>query len=73
MREGIHPEKPALPFTPGWDLVGAVDRIGNGVSGIERGQMVAALPIKGSYGPQQDSLWWACRETTKRPTPSAAT
>ena len=20
MREGIHPETPALPFTPGWDL-----------------------------------------------------
>ena len=21
-REGIHPETPPLPFTPGWDLVG---------------------------------------------------
>jgi NADPH2:quinone reductase len=28
MREGIHPETPALPFTPGWDLVGVVDRLG---------------------------------------------
>ena len=25
MREGIHPETPLLPFTPGWDLVGVVD------------------------------------------------
>ena len=49
MREGIHPETPPLPFTPGWDLVGVVDRLGDGVSGIEPGQMVAALPIHGAY------------------------
>jgi NADPH:quinone reductase-like Zn-dependent oxidoreductase len=49
MREGIHPETPRLPFTPGWDLVGVVDRVGDGVSGIEAGQMVAALPIHGAY------------------------
>jgi NADPH:quinone reductase len=48
-REGIHPETPALPFTPGWDLVGVVDRLGEGVSGIEPGQTVAALPIHGAY------------------------
>jgi NADPH:quinone reductase len=29
MREGIHPETPRLPFTPGWDLVGIVDRPGS--------------------------------------------
>ncbi len=49
MREGVHPETPALPFTPGWDLIGVVDRLGDGVSGIERGQIVAALPISGAY------------------------
>jgi NADPH:quinone reductase-like Zn-dependent oxidoreductase len=49
MREGVHPETPRLPFTPGWDLVGAVDRLGAGVSGIEPGQIVAALPISGAY------------------------
>jgi NADPH:quinone reductase-like Zn-dependent oxidoreductase len=27
MREGIHPETPALPFTPGWDPVGVVKEI----------------------------------------------
>src|SRR5512145_1318947 len=48
-REGVHPETPPLPFTPGWDLVGVVDRLGNGVSGIEPGQTVAALPIHGAY------------------------
>jgi NADPH2:quinone reductase len=49
MREGIHPETPRVPFTPGWDFVGVVDRLGEGVSGIEPGQMVAALPISGAY------------------------
>ncbi len=48
-REGIHPETPRVPFTPGWDLVGVVDRLGAGVSGIEPGQVVAALPINGAY------------------------
>src|SRR6516164_4784922 len=49
MREGVHPEKPPLPFTPGWDLIGVVDRLGKGVSGIEPGQVIAALPISGAY------------------------
>jgi NADPH2:quinone reductase len=49
MREGIHPETPPLPFTPGWDLVGVADRLGEDVSGIEPGQLVAALPISGAY------------------------
>ncbi len=48
-REGVHPETPAVPFTPGWDLVGVVDRLGAGVAGIEPGHTVAALPIHGAY------------------------
>ena len=48
-REGVHPETPRLPFTPGWDLVGVVDRLGDGVSGIELGRMIAAMPISGAY------------------------
>jgi len=48
-REGVHPETPPVPFTPGWDLVGVVDRLGDGVSGIDSGQTVAAMPIHGAY------------------------
>ena len=48
-REGIHPETPKVPFTPGWDLVGVVDKVGDNVSGIEPGQVVAAMPIHGAY------------------------
>ena len=49
MREGIHPETPRVPFTPGWDLVGIVDRLGEGTIGSQLGQIVAALPITGAY------------------------
>jgi len=48
-REGFHPETPRVPFTPGWDLVGAVDRLGSGVAGLHPGQTVAAMPISGAY------------------------
>ena len=65
MREGIHPETPPLPFTPGWDLIGVVDRVGGSVSGIEPGQTVAALPIHGAYAefvclPQRDVVPVPC-------------
>jgi NADPH2:quinone reductase len=48
-REGVHPETPRPPFTPGWDLVGEVDRLGDGVSGVGPGQIVAAMPKSGAY------------------------
>jgi NADPH:quinone reductase len=48
-REGIHPETPRVPYTPGWDLVGLVDGLGHGVSGFQPGQAVAAMPIHGAY------------------------
>ncbi len=49
MREGVHPEKTTLPFTPGWDIVGAADKAGEGASKVMVGQIVAALPIHGGY------------------------
>lgn len=48
-REGIHPETPRVPFTPGWDLVGVVDKSGKDISGFKPGQVVAAMPIHGAY------------------------
>jgi len=48
-REGIHPETPRVPYTPGWDLVGAVDSLGTNVSGFETSGFVAAMPISGAY------------------------
>src|SRR6201993_2137922 len=48
-REGIHPETPRVPYTPGWDLVGTIDQLGEGVTGFELRQTVAAMPIHGCY------------------------
>ena len=48
-REGVHPETPRVPYTPGWDLVGTIDQLGEGVTGFEVGQTVAAMPIHGCY------------------------
>ena len=52
MRKGVHPESwnlGRIPFTPGWDVVGIVDKLGAKVSTWQTGQMVAALPIVGGY------------------------
>ncbi|HEX5091906.1 MAG TPA: zinc-binding dehydrogenase, partial [Burkholderiales bacterium] len=48
-REGMHPETPKVPYTPGWDLVGEVDELGEGAAGFTKGQAVAAMPIHGAY------------------------
>jgi NADPH2:quinone reductase len=48
-REGVHPETPQVPYTPGWDLVGEAERLGKGVAGVQLGQIVAAMPIHGAY------------------------
>jgi NADPH2:quinone reductase len=48
-REGVHPETPRVPYTPGWDLVGTVDRLGDRVTGFELGHRIAAMPIHGCY------------------------
>ncbi|HSA74111.1 MAG TPA: medium chain dehydrogenase/reductase family protein [Nitrososphaeraceae archaeon] len=54
MREGVHPESllRRTPFSLGWDIVGAVDKLGDKVSSTNRwtiGHTVAALPIVGGY------------------------
>jgi NADPH2:quinone reductase len=51
MREGAHPESMNRrpPFTPGWDVVGIIDKLGAKVSAWQKGQIVAALPIVGGY------------------------
>jgi NADPH:quinone reductase len=49
MREGTYPGGPDPPFTPGYDLVGVVDAVGDGVTSVKPGQRVAALTVFGSY------------------------
>ena len=49
MRYGMYPKMPPLPFSPGYDVVGVVDKLGSGVSGFNLGDMVAALTMTGGY------------------------
>lgn len=37
------------PFSPGYDLVGIVDKVGEGVKHLQKGQKVAELTVIGSY------------------------
>ncbi|MFC1543756.1 medium chain dehydrogenase/reductase family protein [Gemmatimonadota bacterium] len=43
-RSGALPGSPRVPFTPGCDIVGLVDELGEGVSEVQPGQMVASIP-----------------------------
>jgi NADPH:quinone reductase len=54
IREGVHPESlfRRTPFSPGWDIVGTVDKVGEKLSTTSTwqiGDIVAALTIVGGY------------------------
>ncbi len=50
IRRGRYPDfKGPLPFTPGYDLVGVVEKAGPGVSAPRAGQMVGDLCVVGGY------------------------
>jgi NADPH2:quinone reductase len=49
MREGVHPEARRPPFTPGWDVVGTVEALGESAQAVQVGTTVAAMPIVGGY------------------------
>jgi NADPH:quinone reductase-like Zn-dependent oxidoreductase len=49
MRRGRYPGQPAFPFVPGYDLVGTVEQVGEGVSGFAPGDRVAAMTLVGAW------------------------
>ncbi|HKK74569.1 MAG TPA: medium chain dehydrogenase/reductase family protein [Saprospiraceae bacterium] len=50
IRRGIYPDvKERPPITPGYDMVGIVDKIGTGLTGFKVGQKVAELTVTGAY------------------------
>jgi NADPH2:quinone reductase len=59
IREGTYPGGPRPPFTPGYELIGTVDKLGAGANGFELGQRVGAITV---YGSHADYLcvpqWW---------------
>jgi NADPH:quinone reductase-like Zn-dependent oxidoreductase len=64
MRYGMYPNMPPLPFSPGYDVVGIVDKLGEGVSDFAPGDTVAALTMIGGYA---QYLCVAARELTRVP------
>lgn len=48
-REGWAGRGVQPPFTLGYDIVGSVDKLGEGVGTLQPGTMVAALPLFGGY------------------------
>ncbi|NBM20695.1 zinc-binding dehydrogenase [Streptomyces sp. GC420] len=57
LREGVYPDGPRPPFTPGYALVGVVDEVGPGAVGpgagpgtdaMEKGRTVAAMTVHGA-------------------------
>jgi NADPH:quinone reductase-like Zn-dependent oxidoreductase len=48
-RSGSLPGTPRVPYTPGEDIIGVVDKLGEGVSTVEPGQRVAGYPRGGGY------------------------
>jgi NADPH2:quinone reductase len=59
IREGTYPGGPKSPFTPGYEFIGVVDKLGTGVEGLQLGQTVGAITV---YGSHADYLcvpaWW---------------
>lgn len=49
MREGVYPGVPKLPYSPGYDIVGIVEKLGDGVLNLGVGQAIAAMTIVGGY------------------------
>jgi len=50
IRRGRYPDfRGPLPFTPGYEIVGVVEKIGSGVTAPTEGQMVADLCVVGGY------------------------
>jgi NADPH:quinone reductase-like Zn-dependent oxidoreductase len=50
IRRGRYPDfKGPLPFTPGYEIVGVVEKIGPGVTAPTEGEMVADLCVVGGY------------------------
>jgi NADPH:quinone reductase-like Zn-dependent oxidoreductase len=49
MRRGLYSPVPAIPFSPGYDIVGEVESCGAGVTQWKIGERVAALTWTGGY------------------------
>jgi len=64
IREGTYPGAPVPPFTSGYDFVGFVEQVGEGVEAVKAGDLVAALTVTGAHG---ESRVWPARDLVVLP------
>jgi NADPH:quinone reductase-like Zn-dependent oxidoreductase len=63
-RVGNRPFLPKIPFTPGYAIIGIVDAVGEGVSGVAVGERVAALTNFGGYA---EYIYWEAEKLVPAP------
>src|SRR3954452_24918513 len=49
LRKGTYLTRPSLPFTPGFEVAGHIEAVGEGVDGLRAGQRVMARTQGGCY------------------------
>ncbi len=60
MRRGLYPNTPDVPFVPGYDVVGTVEKVGDGAGNLQKGTRVAALTQFGGYSRYVRLPAWRC-------------
>ena len=71
IRRHLYPQTSARrpPFVLGYDVVGEIDQLGDGVSGFQVGDRVADMTVLGSNAPIARcglTAWFACRRASTR-------
>lgn len=68
IRAGLYPGSPDLPYTPGFDAAGEVEKVGSGVTRFRPGDRVyTAWTVSGAYAEKA-----LCTESQLHPLPEAA-
>jgi NADPH:quinone reductase-like Zn-dependent oxidoreductase len=49
MRRGTYPYAPKIPFVPGYEVTGRVEKVGANVTSLREGERVAGLIVHGGY------------------------
>ena len=64
--QGKYQVKPPFPFTPGAEISGVVDALGQGVTGLAVGDRVLAMPMGGAFASVTVEAQWVAGSTNAR-------
>ena len=57
-RLGLYPDAPKLPYVPGYEVAGVVERVGSGVAGVAEGARVIAITAFNGYSEYVTAPAW---------------